>query len=355
MNRKSPRIRLLLMSSIALLSGALLAVNVRLEPERRFLQSKVEGVRVEDFRVNILSAGVVEPEVSVSIRNDAGGNVAGKMVKEGDTVQPGQKLMQFSLVDAQVELDRRKSQMFGAQREFEKVRGNYQVSRELYHQRAIPRKDLTEAQQALDRARGAADLAMKDYQGQLRKVAQSEVVSPIAGVVLADKVGTSGWVGSGQELFVIGQLDRLRVRAKVDELDINKIRPGQPAEITLEAFPGVVFLGVVENLGAQAEAGAFAEIDVVVGMTDLKGMPVKPNLSAKVSFEAGMTPGALTVPMNCVQYEGNKNFVSVLTPEGQFVRRTVELGGSNGGRIVVLEGLGAGETVLVPGDDAGTL
>jgi RND family efflux transporter MFP subunit len=340
---------------IALLSGALLAVNVHLGPQRRFLQSRVEVVRVENFRMSIVSPGVVEPEVSVSVKNDAGGNVAGKMVKEGDAVLPGQKLMQFSLVDAQIELGRRKSQLFDAQKEFEKAEGDYKVNRELYRQHAIPRKDLVDARQALNKARGTADLATKDYEGQMRKVAQSEVASPIAGVVLADKVGTSGWVGSGQELFVIGQLDRLRVRARVDELDINKIRPGLPAEIHLEAFPGVVFPGVVENLGAQAQQGAFAEIDVLVGIADLKGMPVKPNLSAKVNFEAGTIPGALTLPVNCVQYEGSSNFVNVITPDGSLLRRAVELGGSSEGRIVVLDGLGAGETVLVPDDNAAAL
>jgi len=201
---------------------------------------------------------------------------------------------------------------------------------------------------------GAVAAATQDYQAQVKKVAQSDVLAPIAGVVLADRIGNNGWAQSGAELFVIGQLDRFRVRAKVDELDINKIRSGQPVEINLEAFPGVVFPGVVESLSAEAQQGTFAEIDVMVAMTDLKGMPVKPNLSAKVNFVVGNVSGALTIPMNCVQYEGNTNFVNIVGPDGQITRRTIELGSSANGRIVVLDGLGAGETVLVPSQEGAT-
>jgi RND family efflux transporter MFP subunit len=256
------------------------------------------------------------------------------------------------MVDARMELDRRKSQMADAQKEFQKAQSNYRMNRELYRQHAIPKKDLMDAEQALDKAQGAVSAAMRDYDGQEKKVNQSEVVSPISGIVLSDKVGSNGWVGSGQELFIIGQLDRFRVRTKVDELDISKIQPGQAAEIQLEAFPGTVFPGSVESLGAQAQQGAFAEIDVMVGITDLKGMAVKPNLSAKVSFQAKVIPGAITIPANCVQYEGNTNFVNVLTPAGTMIKRTVEIGGSSDGRVVILDGLGAGEAVLVPESNA---
>jgi len=323
-------------------------MNVHLSPQRRFLQSAVEIARVEDFRIGISAAGTVEPELLVSVKNEAGGNVASKLVREGDTVEVGQKLMEFSMVDARMELDRRRAQMSDTQKEFQKAQSNYRMNKELYRQHAIPRKDLADAQLALDKAQGQVSAAMRDYEGQEKKVNQSEVISPISGVVLSDKVGSSGWVGSGQELFVIGQLDRFRVRTKVDELDISKIQAGQTAEIQLEAFPGVLFPGVVESLGAEAQQGAFAEIDVMVGITDLKGMAVKPNLSAKVSFQAKVIQGAITIPTNCVQYEGNTNFVNVLSPAGIVAKRSVEVGGSGDGRIVIFDGLGAGEAVLVP-------
>ena len=354
MNKRPNRARLITLFWIISSSGGLLAVNVHLSPQRRFLQSAVEVARVEDFKAGIAAAGSVEPELLVSVKNEAGGNVASKMVREGDTVQRGQKLMEFSMVDARMELDRRRSQLADAQREFQKAQSNYRMNKELFKQHAIPRKDLVDAEQAMDKAHGAVNAAQRDYQGQEKKVNQSEVISPISGVVLADKVGSNGWVGSGQELFIIGQLDRFRVRAKVDELDISKIQQGQPAEIQLEAFPGVVFPGVVESLGAQAQQGAFAEIDVMVGITDLKGMPVKPNLSAKVSFEAKVIPGAITIPANCVQYEGNTNFVAVLTPSGTVIKRNVEVGASGEGRVVIQDGLGAGEAVLVPDSGAAT-
>lgn len=350
--RKSGRVRFLLSLAITLLFGVVLAVNLHLVPLRRLLQSKTETVRVEDFGIKIISPGIVEPKTIVSVKSELGGNIASKQVKEGDLVRQGQLLMQFSLIDVQMELERRRSQLVQAGKDLDKARANYQVSVELFRQHAIPKKDLIESRQALEKAQEAAELARKDYEAQEKKASQSSVTSPIDGVVLVDKVGTNGWMAAGQELFVIGQTDKFNVRAKVDELDIGKIKPGLPADIRLEAFPNVAFPGEVTKVGAEAQAGAFAEIDVFVEMKDLKEMSVRPNLSAKVAFDAGKVNGALTIPLSSIRYRGDQNYVTVISSKGILTERKVELGPSSEGRIVVLDGLGAGETVLVPQDEA---
>ncbi len=349
--RKSSQVRTLLFLAILSLSGALLAVNLQVGPSRRILQGKIEPVRMEDLVLNIMSPGVVEPEVVVSVKNEVGGNIAAKYVREGDVVKANQVLLEFSMVDAQMELERRKSQLVQTGKDLEKARENFKDSRQLLKQRAITKRDFAESQQVFERAQEAAALARKDFEGQEKKASQSKIPSPIDGIILSDKVGSNGWVGAGQELFIIGQLDKFHVRAKVDELDISKIRPGQRAEIRLEAFPDAVFPGEVTKIGAEAQQGAFAEVDVFVDMKDLRGVPVKPNLSAKVSFFTGQIAGALTIPLGCVQYQGNDNYVRVISRRGALSLRKVTLGQSSNGRVIVLEGLKAGENALLPQEE----
>lgn len=98
------------------------------------------------------------------------------------------------------------------------------------------------------------------------EMAQATVRSPVAGIVLKPSAGTGGGSGSsgggkpsklalkgeafqqGEILLAIGDLAGLSVATKVDEVDVAKLRQGQKAHVTGDAFPGITLVGMSANL-----------------------------------------------------------------------------------------------------------
>src|SRR5262249_15766626 len=76
-----------------------------------------------------------------------------------------------------------------------------------------------------------------------RRMAQSQIRSPISGVVYNLAVRAGGFVNEGDLIANIGRLDKLRIRVYVDEPELGRVSKGQPVTITWDALPGVSWKG----------------------------------------------------------------------------------------------------------------
>lgn len=96
------------------------------------------------------------------------------------------------------------------------------------------------------------------------------VRAPFAGIVVAapglageqgsrEPVQAGSKLGQGQALFGLASVERLKVSAKVSELDINQLREGQAVEISGDGFEGTTLAGVIAALGGQALPGMAQE------------------------------------------------------------------------------------------------
>jgi RND family efflux transporter MFP subunit len=156
---------------------------------------------------------------------------------------------------------------------------------------------------------------------------------------------------SSGAIVALADLATLEVEADVAEANVAKLGDAQPAEVTVEAFPGQRYKAVLRQVIPTADR---TKATVMVKVTILDKDPnLKPEMSAKVTFLEKEAPRAasaapaqvVTIPSAAVVRKDGKPFVFEVV-EGRARQRSVSLGGEQDGRVVVREGLSGGEALV---------
>ncbi|HET9531378.1 MAG TPA: efflux RND transporter periplasmic adaptor subunit [Blastocatellia bacterium] len=160
------------------------------------------------------------------------------------------------------------------------------------------------------------------------------------------QVGEQVW--SGQPIMEIPDLNTILAEAFVPEVDIGKVKTGQRAEVTIDAFPGRTFYGTVKNIGTLVRPKAWdipnKVLEAQVALDNLDTSIMRPAMSIKVKIEIASISDCLAVPLKAVLITADGALVKVKTETGWREQR-VTLGESNGIDIVITEGIKAGDRV----------
>jgi RND family efflux transporter MFP subunit len=145
----------------------------------------------------------------------------------------------------------------------------------------------------------------------------------------------------------IADLSNLEVIVDVDEVDIGKIQVGQPAAITVDAFPDASFQGVVEEIAfmtsSRREVGITYRVKARIINPD---KALKLGMTANLDFLLGKMEQILTVPKSAIVTEGDAQFVFVVN-DATLSRRTVASGIEGDEFTAVTSGLQPGEKVVI--------
>jgi multidrug efflux pump subunit AcrA (membrane-fusion protein) len=182
------------------------------------------------------------------------------------------------------------------------------------------------------------------------------ITTPMTGLAVAQSIFRGGdmaqieegdQVYPGQLVAKVVDLTSMQVEGTVNQAESEQFRLGQPAKITLDAFPGLEFKGKVYSIGALAVGGRVQNyyiraIPVRVTIEGSHPMLI-PDLSAAAQVVVGSSePNATLVALGAVTVEGEKTYAFVKTAE-TFEKREIRLGLRNGTHAVVLAGLSAGD------------
>ncbi len=170
--------------------------------------------------------------------------------------------------------------------------------------------------------------------------------SPANGVVLEKSAIQGKRFMAGEVLYQIADLSQVWLLADVFEQDLGQVRIGQSANITVDAYPGKVFAGKVTFIYPTVTADT-RTAKVRIELANPQAL-LKPAMYAQVEFATYPGKGqVLTVPDSAVLDTGTRQLVLVERGEGRFEPRPVKLGAHGDGYIEVLDGVKAGEQVVV--------
>ena len=186
-----------------------------------------------------------------------------------------------------------------------------------------------EAQQAEARASlaAAADL-LRD----------SNVVSPLAGMVYSLPVQQGAFVNAGDLLVLVADLHKVRVRAFVDEPDIGRLQKGQSVEVTWDALPGRVWHGTIETLPTTVVQRGTRMVGEVTCVIENGDLTLLPNTNISVAIVIARRENALMVPREAVHQDSQGQYVFQVV-NGELVRRDVQTSIANLTRVEVTSGL----------------
>ncbi|MDF2535895.1 MAG: biotin/lipoyl attachment protein [Bacillales bacterium] len=170
------------------------------------------------------------------------------------------------------------------------------------------------------------------------------IVAPFAGTVTTVEVAVDDTVQDNQVLFHLTDYTKLKTVISVDELDINKIKLSQIADITIGAIDGVTYQGTVTNIaaiGTNQNGVANFDVEITLNMND----NLKPGMSAEAVILIESKANALYLPIEAVQTANGKKYVESLDGNGDATQTEVTTGLINTNDVEILTGLSEGDTV----------
>ena len=170
--------------------------------------------------------------------------------------------------------------------------------------------------------------------------------SPIAGTVIRKAVVEGQYVDEGMTLFELANLTRVWVVASVPEQDIRSVRMGEPVEVTVEAYPGLLFRGRVGFIEPVLDADS-RTVRVRTELANPEGK-LRPNMYARVTLKPAPRE-VLAVPSSAILFTGRQPLVWVESEPGRFAPRTVSVGLTAGAFTEILTGVNEGEMVAATG------
>lgn len=160
------------------------------------------------------------------------------------------------------------------------------------------------------------------------------------------RVGETVW--SGMPVIELPELNTILAEALVPEVDIGKVKIGQHAEVSIDAFPGRSFSGTVKSIGTLVRPKAWdipnKVLDMQIALDQLDISVMRPAMSIRLKIETNSIADCLAVPLKAVLTTAEGAVVKVKSDTGWRTQK-VKLGDSNGADIVVSEGLNAGDRV----------
>ena len=238
-----------------LLSSALLVScgGGKDEDEFKFYTLKEAGA--QQLELTVEASGTVEAISSIEIKSKASGQVLFLGAEVGDYVEEGivlaridQRTPTNTLAQANADLEVAKVRLSNAQNQFNR-------SKRLHDEGNISDKSFEDAQEAFSSARAQLVRAEVFLENARIALDDTSVRSPIAGTVISrlaevGQVITSptSAVGGGTLLMEMADLNKVRVRALIDEIDIGKISIGQEVTLKVSAYRDKRFTGVVSKI-----------------------------------------------------------------------------------------------------------
>ena len=326
-------------TKIAVILGAVLVAALGGFFLLRPLFSRADGIHYvtrpaayADIAATVSETGIVNPVTQVAVGSEVSGTIRMLNVDFNSRVRKGQVLANLDPTTYQAAVDSSRANLQLAQANADSTEVNVgKMKAQLDLANLTVQRDeplLTQGlinQNQMDTERTAAETARQDYlasQAQVRvaqaqiavvrgQLAQAEynlsktvILSPFDGVVMARNVSIGQTVAASLQtptLFTIAtNLTDMQVDTSVDEADIGSIRQGESAQITVTAFPNVVFSGTVQQVRINpTTVQNVVTYDAVVQVHDTSGR-LLPGMTAQLTIEVGKKSHVLAVPIAAV-------------------------------------------------------
>jgi len=307
-------------SAVVILAGSLVVARATTKSKPEVVDSpfRLGKVQSEDLQVSVREVGVVDPEIKVDVKSAVSGRIQALRVREGDVVKTGQVL-------AEVEPDVNQAQSLsdvksGVTQASLKLRD---ADRELAAQQALFDNGLI-GSQALRNFQTTRDIAaeslanarsryqiVEDHGIPISGASNSQharVTSPMSGVVINKGVELGETVTSGVSsfnegtaMFTVADLKSLIIRVNLNEVDIAKVRKGQPVRVTLDAYPQKIFTGKVRFVAPAAKVVDKIKVFEIEVALDHLDDSFRTGMSANVEILGERRASTLSIPLEALQ------------------------------------------------------
>jgi HlyD family secretion protein len=233
----------------------------------RVTTAKVEKT---DLVARVTANGKIQARRKVDMSALVMGQIVNLAVKEGDKVQKGQLLLQIDKAQLAAQAAGREATLGAMRNDLDAAKStaaqaklDYDRAKQNYDARILPEADMQKAKSGLDTANStlaATEQRMRstgaDLAASRDSLSKTTVTAPLAGIVTAlpIKEGEVTVIGTmnnaGTQLLTISDMGEVEAVMMVDETSVPQVKLGQTASLTIDAYPGQTFKGIVTEVGS---------------------------------------------------------------------------------------------------------
>ena len=294
----------------------------------------VESTVIEPSRLSstVKAVGTVLADASALLRSEVTGQVMKLHFDDGQAISKGDPLFSIEATVLEAEANEAKANA-------EQTEAAYVRAKELVDDKLISATEF-DAARANHNVSVARDLSAR------ARLSKTVIQSPFDGFVGLRMINVGDYATIGQQLVDVVQLDPLRVEFSVPETLLAQMKPGQTIDVSVGAYPGETFGGVITAIAPQIDVtGHSIAIRARLPNPELK---LRPGLFAQVSVTLSVKADALLVPEQAIWPIGQDKTVYVIE-DGKAVQKFVKLGQREPGRVEVVSGIAAGDEVITAG------
>jgi len=292
----------------------------------------VAQAEVKSFPLSAEALGNARANESIDIRPKITATLTEILFEEGQEVSAGDVLVKLDNLEQVADLAAARAALVDSEASFRR-------SSELFRTNVVAKSQLLQ-----DEAKKIADEAMVSVAE--KRLADTIVRAPFAGRIGLRRVSLGSLLGPGTVITTLDDTHIIKIDFDLPEIYLSRLEPGLKVLAHSAAYPDQKFTGVVSSMDTRVDpVSRTVRVRSVMQNTDgylRPGMFLTVNL-LNDSIEALLIPERALIPERSVQYV-------YVVGDGQIVeRRPVQIGRRRPGEVEILEGLSAGESVIVDG------
>jgi HlyD family secretion protein len=294
----------------------------------QFIASTVKTVNLE---VNVQGTGAAYSATTKEVMPNNNGILDKLSLKIGDTVTEGQQLFTSSnddlgnavtaaqnsvseanlnLSNAEKDLSAKQNALAAAEAAATTVvegnQGDSQSSKSIDDYKS----EVEKAKLTVEQNKLKVNNAKNNLENAKAKVNKMTVTAPIGGLVTAVNNSNGDNVQEAKSVITIVDMTSIKIKVSIDELDIEKIKLGQTAQIKFDAIKDKSYEGTVETIAQIGTSNNnVTTYDVIVGITNPEG--IKLGMNANVTIQVENKENALVIPAEALVESNGKKFVRV--------------------------------------------
>jgi len=290
-----------------------------------------------DIKASISATGTVQAVNTITISSRVTGLITEVKVKENDIVTAGQVLL--VLDDTAI-----RAQVAQYQATLANYASVYERSKKLT---AIGGMSL----QTLDSDKTNYLTAKAVYENNVSQLGYYVITSPVDGMVVGTPTPAGETIVQGisaaQSLLTIADMNKMEIKALIDETDIGKVKVGQQVIFTVDAQADKTFTGKVTSISRSATTSSNVVYYPVYIAVDAPEDLLFPTMTARVILTTGERKNVVVVPLAAIKEENGQKTVNVMV-SGKVQSTPVQVGLADEENIEILTGLNEGDQIAIP-------
>ncbi len=292
-------------------------------------------VNLDSITSNFKTTAVLEARAEADVVSKANGIVEEILVEEGEYVKAGQILAHIRDEEYQIAASQAQAELSSAMQELRRIKD-------------MAARDMISAD-AYDKLRFQVDLMQARYDMAALNLAETTIRAPISGHIAVRYVKTGNLVKQyeAKKLFHIVAMEQLQGNVHLPERELQNIRVGQTAQLRVSALPQKVVEATVERISpvVDTQSGTFK---VVLNINN-QDLDLKAGMFAHVSLNYATREQTVVVPRHAVSSLDSQYSVFTVDAEGIAHKVDVKIGFEDETRMEIIEGLTAGQQIVVSG------